>query len=88
VIPTGANTLYHIAGVMASNVVVGVMDMASALMEVSGVERGRALSALQILAETSVRNAVSLGTENALTGPVQRGDLNTVLATLPNSTSP
>lgn len=78
VIPTGATTLYHIAAVMASNAVVGVIDMASALMEVSGVERDRALSALQILAETSVRNAVSLGTENALTGPIERGDLNTI----------
>ena len=78
VIPTGATTLYHIAAVMASNAVVGVIDMARALLEVSGIERDRALPALQILAETSVRNAASLGTENALTGPIERGDVNTI----------
>ena len=40
------------------------------------------LSALQPLAEASVRNTVSLGAEGALTGPVERGDSATIEAHL------
>lgn len=82
VIPAGGTKLYHAAAVMASNAIVGVLDVASRLLETAGVERSRALLALQPLAEASVRNAVSLDTEGALTGPLERGDSATIEAHL------
>ena len=81
-IPEGQTALYHAAAVMASNALVGVMDAAAGLMESAGVERTDALSALQPLAEASLRHVGSLGIEDALTGPIRRGDCSTVEAHL------
>lgn len=73
-----ARPLYHAAAVMASNYVVGLADAAVRLMELAGVESGTALRALAPLMEASCRNAVDLGPVEALTGPIARGDCQTV----------
>lgn len=70
---------YHAAAVMASNYQVALMDAALELMEGAGVDRAAALEALAPLARQANANILSLGTDAALTGPIRRGDLGTVL---------
>ena len=70
--------LYHAAAVVASNCMVGLADAASRLMEMAGVERAEVSRALRPLIEASLRNALTMGTAKALTGPVARGDAGTV----------
>lgn len=71
-----AKPRYHAAAVFASNYVVTCIWAACALLESAGVRDGASL--LAPLAETSWRNAVALGPAAALTGPVVRGDMDTV----------
>ena len=73
-----ARPLYHAAAVMAANYLVTLLDAAAILMEAAGVERGTALRALSPLVESSAANALRLGPAEALTGPIQRGDLPTI----------
>ena len=75
-------TLYHAAAVMASNYVVALIGAAAELMEQSGVPQREALAALAPLVEASARNALTLGPEKALTGPIRRGDRKTVASHL------
>jgi predicted short-subunit dehydrogenase-like oxidoreductase (DUF2520 family) len=77
-IPPGKKALYHAAAVMASNYIVGLVDAAVMLMGEAGVAEDRALRALAPLVRASAENALSLGPVKALTGPVERGDFETV----------
>jgi len=77
-IPPEGRLFYHAAAVMASNYVVALVDAAAMLMNAAGIEPDRALRALGPLIEESVGNALHLGTVEALTGPVQRGDAQTI----------
>jgi predicted short-subunit dehydrogenase-like oxidoreductase (DUF2520 family) len=70
--------LYHAAAVMASNYVVGLIDAAVALMNAAGVDEEDALRAIAPLVRSSSENALNLGPVKALTGPIERGDLETV----------
>ncbi len=70
--------LYHAAAVLASNCAVGLADAAASLMVHVGVDRAAALRALRPLLETSLENAITMEAEQALTGPVARGDVGTV----------
>lgn len=74
--------LYHAAAVMASNYVVALVDAAVILMEKAGVDRLEALRALAPLVTASAANAVTLTPAAALTGPIERRDLQTVGAHL------
>lgn len=71
--------LYHAAAVMASNCAVGLFEAASDLMERAGPGGPVAARALRPLMEASLSNAFTLGAGEALTGPVARGDAETVL---------
>jgi predicted short-subunit dehydrogenase-like oxidoreductase (DUF2520 family) len=81
-IPADHRPLYHAAAVMASNYVVGLIDAAVILMGEAGIQEDAALRALEPLARESVANASRLGTRKALTGPIERGDRETVAAHL------
>ena len=70
--------VYHAAAVIAGNSVFGVVDAAVRLMEETGAGRDAALRALAPLVRASARNAVSIGPAKALTGPIARGDVETV----------
>ena len=70
---------YHAGAVMASNAVIAAVDAAVDLFAAAGIERRRA-SALRPLCLTSAENAFEMGPEAALTGPVQRGDAETIRA--------
>ena len=63
---------------MASNAVVAAIDAAVVLLGAPGVDGTAALQALRPLCLTSAQNAFDIGPEAALTGPVQRGDAETI----------
>lgn len=71
---------YHAGAVMAGNAVIAAIDAAVALLGAAGIDRRAALQALRPLCLTSAQNAFEMGPEAALTGPVQRGDAETIRA--------
>ena len=73
-IPDAARPLYHAASVMASNAVVGLVAAARDLLVAEGVSEVEAESLLVRLAGTAIRSAQTLGLDDALSGPIQRGD--------------
>ncbi len=77
-IPAESRLLYHAAAVMASNYIVALVDAAAMLMDAAGVRGEKALRAIGPLVEASAANALRLGPVEALTGPIQRGDLLTI----------
>lgn len=77
-VPPERRPLYHAAAVMAGNYVIALIDAAAMLMVAAGFDSKAGRGALGPLVETSVANALREGTAEALTGPVQRGDVETV----------
>lgn len=67
---------YHAAAVMASNLVVSLLATAQATGERAGLERGEEL--WPALAAGALENVRRLGPRAALTGPIVRGDVETV----------
>jgi predicted short-subunit dehydrogenase-like oxidoreductase (DUF2520 family) len=74
--------LYHAAAVMASNYLVAVEDMAVQLLLDAGFDETSAMEALAPLAQNTLENVAELGTTDALTGPIVRGDVETLRAHL------
>lgn len=74
----GRKAFYHAGAVFASNYVVAVLEAALQLFEEAGVKRSAALGALAKLAEGTLANVRAVGLPAALTGPVERGDVETV----------
>ncbi len=77
-IAQGSMPLYHAAAVLASNCVTGQIDAAAILMKAAGIDEAAALGALGPLIRAAVENTLELGPKNALTGPIERGDTETV----------
>ena len=69
---------YHAAAVFASNLVVGLYDMASGILQECGLSESFADHALQPLFKGNADNIIAAGVTQALTGPVERGDTETV----------
>lgn len=78
----GGKALYHAAAVAASNHVVALLSVAERWMEEAGVPAAEARDALAALADGAVRSVARLGPPAALTGPVARGDVETIRAHL------
>lgn len=74
--------LYHAAAVMASNYQVTLFDAALEILEQAGVPRPEGLAALAPIARSTLENLLRLGPEDALTGPISRGDVETVRSNL------
>jgi predicted short-subunit dehydrogenase-like oxidoreductase (DUF2520 family) len=70
--------LYHAAAVFASNYIVTLTALAADLLAHLGVGRDDALRALLPLVRGAVNNLETLGLPGALTGPISRGDVDTV----------
>lgn len=70
--------LYHAGAVLVSNYVVALADLARSLMVDAGVPREQALPALIPLMTSVVQNLAQVGLPQALTGPVERGDVSSV----------
>jgi predicted short-subunit dehydrogenase-like oxidoreductase (DUF2520 family) len=70
--------LYHVGAVIAANYVVALADMAQELFVKAGVPKDEALPALIPLLGSVVQNLARVGLPDALTGPVERGDVSSV----------
>ncbi len=70
--------LYHAAAVMASNYQMTLLDAALEALEQAGAGREEALAALAPLARATLENTLRMGPRAALTGPVSRGDCETI----------
>jgi predicted short-subunit dehydrogenase-like oxidoreductase (DUF2520 family) len=64
--------------VLAANGVVALVEAAQRCFAASGLDGEASRRALQGLATPALRNALELGPSAALTGPVARGDAETV----------
>jgi predicted short-subunit dehydrogenase-like oxidoreductase (DUF2520 family) len=69
---------YHAAAALASNYIVSAIDAAAEALAGAGVPPEKAAQALVPLAEGALRNIAAQGTTSGLTGPVRRGDVETV----------
>nr|CAA6829320.1 MAG: Ketopantoate reductase PanG (EC [uncultured Thiotrichaceae bacterium] len=73
-----AKTLYHSASVIACNYLVALQELSIQTYEQAGVERVQAMQILQPIVQGTAENIFKLGTQGALTGPIARGDQQTV----------
>jgi predicted short-subunit dehydrogenase-like oxidoreductase (DUF2520 family) len=69
---------YHCAAALASNYIVSAIDAAAQVLAGAGVSPTQAAQALVPLAEGALRNVAAKGTTEGLTGPVRRGDAQTI----------
>lgn len=81
-IAAGAKTRYHAAAVMASNLVLGLYDMAAGELVRCGFDRAEAEAALAPLFLGNAEHIAEDGVEASLTGPAVRGDHATIDAHL------
>ena len=77
-IQTAAKTLYHAAAVVASNYLVTLLDLAFTLLAEAGISGPTAFNALQPLIHGTLTNIKTIGIPQALTGPIARGDVETI----------
>lgn len=70
--------LYHAAAAVASNYLIGLLAFAVRLMMEAGVSEHDSLTALIPLMEGTLENLEQLGVGASLTGPIARGDADTV----------
>jgi predicted short-subunit dehydrogenase-like oxidoreductase (DUF2520 family) len=70
----GQRARYHAAAIIASNHLVALLGQAMRVADAAGVPR----EALLPLVRATVENVEALGPADALTGPVARGDVDTV----------
>lgn len=77
-IKADAKTLYHAASVIACNYLVALQELALQTYAQAGVKRTQALAILQPIVTTTVQTMFQLDTSKALTGPIARGDTQTV----------
>ncbi|MGQ9655318.1 MAG: Rossmann-like and DUF2520 domain-containing protein [Thermodesulfobacteriota bacterium] len=70
--------LYHTAAVLASNYMVTLVKLAADLWEVLGLSPGQAIQALLPLLKGTLRNLEEMGIPDCLTGPIARGDVETI----------
>lgn len=71
--------LYHSAAVFASNLVTGLFEAGVGILMECGFDRNSSEEALAPLFLHNCQNVVKNGTTEALTGPVERADIHTVL---------
>lgn len=82
IIDSGSKKKYHMAASVASNLVVGLIQMSIDSLKECGFSQDTALEMLTPLTLGNVRNICEKGTTAALTGPVERSDCKTVSAHL------
>lgn len=72
-------TLYHAGAVFASNYLVTLLDTAVQTYVEAGMSRDDALKIMATLVRETAENVLQTGPEQALTGPISRGDVSTVV---------
>ncbi len=74
--------LYHAAACVASNYLITLSAAAAEIMSACGFTEDEALQMLIPLLKGTGRNLITLGPKQALTGPIARGDVQTVASHL------
>lgn len=78
-IDKGKKSLYHAAGVFASNYLVTLSQQALMCLKDAGVENEIAMRVITNIMQGTVSNlAKTLSPEQSLTGPIQRGDISII----------
>lgn len=77
-IPPRGKVLYHAAAVTAANHLVALIWESQELLHRAGATHQEALPAFEALVTSTVHNVFAAGAVPSLTGPVERGDLETV----------
>lgn len=77
-IPVSRRPLYHAAAVVASNYLPVLLALSARLLVLAGVDPDEAIAALLPLMRGTLENVAELGLAPALTGPIARGDVETV----------
>ena len=77
-IDPAAKPMYHAAAAVASNGLVVLLEASLRIGEAAGIARGDLRPALAPLVRTTLENVLAAGPGEALTGPVARGDAETV----------
>lgn len=72
-------SVYHAAAVFASNYLVTLLDVAVQAYRKAGIEEDTALRLMEPLVRGTMDNVFRLGTTEALTGPIARGDIMTAV---------
>jgi predicted short-subunit dehydrogenase-like oxidoreductase (DUF2520 family) len=75
---TEAKSLYHASAVVASNYLVTLLNLAFELLHASGIAEQDAFKVLKPLINGTLSNIEKVGIPKALTGPIARGDVETV----------
>jgi predicted short-subunit dehydrogenase-like oxidoreductase (DUF2520 family) len=70
--------LYHAAASMACNYLVALLEGAARLAEGAGIRRNAFLRAVEPLIQATVDNVYGMDAGQALTGPIARGDVETL----------
>jgi len=71
-------SLYHLASVISSNLVLGLINNGVNYLKQCGFSEELAIDALYPLISNNIENIKSSGTVKSLTGPLERGDLSTM----------
>lgn len=90
ILKPGVKSAYHAACACASNLVCALFDVSTRLLEGCGFDEDESLRALAPLARANLEHILADGPGKALTGPVERGDSETLrrhLAAMPDETS-
>ena len=75
-------SLYHAGSVFACNYLTVLMDLSLRSFAAAGIEREHALQLLRPIVLQTAENNMQLGPEDSLTGPIARGDTDTVQSQL------
>lgn len=86
-INSSSKTLYHLSCVISSNLVLSLLNYSTTLLKALGLEEDDGLKALSPLIYANINSIIEKGFHSSLTGPVPRGDLDTIskhLKDMPN----
>ena len=83
-ISTDKKPLYHAAAVIACNYLVALINDAQRLLQKIGISKKSAEKMLLPLIKATVKNIETVGIPEALTGPIARGDVATLLSHIEN----
>jgi predicted short-subunit dehydrogenase-like oxidoreductase (DUF2520 family) len=70
--------LYHASACMLSNYLVTLIHNSLKLLDDIQLDNSTAFKAMLPLVNSTIQNVLELGTKDALTGPISRGDIDTV----------
>ena len=77
-LPPKNKALYHAASCVLSNYMVGLADLGMIMLQLSGLSEKEASRAAKPLMAGTLENIGKVGLPHALTGPIARGDVDTV----------